>query len=360
MDLTRLGVLPHGRQLETAFLDDLCKICGALVDAGSASDKPGMMAVGLPARGNADSVAVGDTRMKAAPAQALLQYLWRCDNHGGLRMSATAVLLPALPAMAATPAAAGGATSSPPSAATSAAAAAAAPPSSPTATTSKRLLSEISGAAADLDEESVAGDREPREKKRSLIYTSSSSKVKGMEIEVRSMKGNERRQCQSRANQCRADLKALRRSIDQQAGQRAQAEELMRRSGGGAIGGGPRNFSEGGGDLGGLGPDLAQQSLARRVFVVRLSLQDSRRVLEETEGIGRGVMGDLESQRESLLRSRASVRDTGAAAGQARRLLGSISRRELRHRLCLYAVIALLSAAIVFVLYLKIRRRSLL
>ncbi|CBN79289.1 Soluble NSF Attachment Protein (SNAP) Receptor (SNARE) [Ectocarpus siliculosus] len=179
--------------------------------------------------------------------------------------------------------------------------------------------------------------------------------VKGMEIEVRSMKGNERRQCQSRANQCRADLKALRRSIDQ-AGQRAQAEELMRRSGGGAIGGGPRNFSESGGDLGGLGPDLAQQSLARS----RLSLQDSRRVLEETEGIGRGVMGDLESQRESLLRSRTSVRDTGAAAGQARRLLGSISRRELRHRLCLYAVIALLSAAIVFVLYLKIRRRSLL
>ncbi|CAB1116051.1 unnamed protein product [Ectocarpus sp. CCAP 1310/34] len=182
--------------------------------------------------------------------------------------------------------------------------------------------------------------------------------VKGMEIEARSMKGNERRQCQSRANQCRADLKALRRSIDQ-AGQRAQAEELMRRSGGGAIGGEPRSFSEGGGDLRGLGPDLAQQSLARRVLS-RLSLQDSRRVLEETEGIGRGVMGDLESQRESLLRSRASVRDTGAAAGQARRLLGSISRRELRHRLCLYAVIALLSAAIVFVLYLKIRRRSLL
>ncbi|CAM9682451.1 unnamed protein product [Ectocarpus sp. 8 AP-2014] len=131
----------------------------------------------------------------------------------------------------------------------------------------------------------------------------------------------------------------------------------MRRSGGGATGGGPRSFSEkGGGDPGGLGPDLTQQSLARS----RLSLQDSRRVLEETEGIGRGVMGNLESQRESLLRSRASVRDTGAAAGQARRLLGSISRRELRHRLCLYAVIALLSAAIVFVLYLKIRRRSLL
>ncbi|CAM9905797.1 unnamed protein product [Hapterophycus canaliculatus] len=90
-----------------------------------------------------------------------------------------------------------------------------------------------------------------------------------------------------------------------------------------------------------------------------MSLQDSRRVLEETEGIGRGVMGDLEGQRESLLRSRAHVRDTGGAAAKARGLLRSISRRELRHRLLLYVIIVGLSVAIVYVLYLKIRRRRL-
>lgn len=89
----------------------------------------------------------------------------------------------------------------------------------------------------------------------------------------------------------------------------------------------------------------------------RLSLLDSRRVLEETEGIGRGVVGDLESQRESLLRSRASVRGAEGAATSARRLLRSISRKELRHRLCLYLIILSLSVAIVVVLYLKIRRR---
>ncbi|CAM9647677.1 unnamed protein product [Pylaiella littoralis] len=176
--------------------------------------------------------------------------------------------------------------------------------------------------------------------------------VRGMEIEVRSMKGDERRQCQSRANQCRADLKALRRSLEQ-AGQRAQAEELMRRGGGGSIGGGPTGHADGGSVLGGLGPDLAQQSLARS----RLSLLDSRRVLEETEGIGRSVMGDLESQRESLLRSRANVSETAGAAATARQMLRSISRKELRHRLFLYLVIAALSAAIVCVLYSKIKRR---
>lgn len=89
----------------------------------------------------------------------------------------------------------------------------------------------------------------------------------------------------------------------------------------------------------------------------RLSLLDSHRVLEETEGIGRGVVGDLEAQRETLLRSRANVREAEGAATKARRLLRTISRRELRHRLCLYLVIVALSAAIVLVLYLKIRRR---
>lgn len=71
------------------------------------------------------------------------------------------------------------------------------------------------------------------------------------------------------------------------------------------------------------------------------------------------MMGDLEGQRESLLRSRTHVRETGGAAAQARGLLRSISHKELRHRLILYLVIVGLSVAIVYVLYLKIRRRRL-
>lgn len=89
----------------------------------------------------------------------------------------------------------------------------------------------------------------------------------------------------------------------------------------------------------------------------RVSLLDSRRVLDETEGIGRRVVGDLESQRESLLWSQAHVRETEDAAVKARRMLRSLSRKEFRHRLFLYLVILILSGAIVFVLYLKIRHR---
>lgn len=79
-------------------------------------------------------------------------------------------------------------------------------------------------------------------------------------------------------------------------------------------------------------------------------------MLEETEGIGRDVMGDLEAQRESFLRSNVNVRETEDAATKARRLLRSISRKEFRHRLFLYLVIFCLSTAIVSVVYLKIRR----
>lgn len=89
----------------------------------------------------------------------------------------------------------------------------------------------------------------------------------------------------------------------------------------------------------------------------RLSLLDSRRVLEETEGIGRGVVGDLESQRESLLRSSAHVRDTDSAATKARRVLRSIARKDLRHRLVLYMIISMLVLAILGVVYWKISRR---
>lgn len=87
-----------------------------------------------------------------------------------------------------------------------------------------------------------------------------------------------------------------------------------------------------------------------------MSLLDSRRVLEETEEIGQGVVGDLESQRESLLRSQAHVRQTGGISTRARRLLRSIARKEFRHRLILYLIIVGLSVAIVLVLYFKIRR----
>lgn len=87
-----------------------------------------------------------------------------------------------------------------------------------------------------------------------------------------------------------------------------------------------------------------------------MSLLDSRRVLEETEGLGRGVIGDLESQRESLLRSQANVRETEGMSQQARRALRSLSHKEFRHRLCLYLIILGLSVAIVVVVYFKIRR----
>ncbi|CAM9390674.1 unnamed protein product [Discosporangium mesarthrocarpum] len=179
--------------------------------------------------------------------------------------------------------------------------------------------------------------------------------IKGMDIEVRSMKGSERRQCQSRANQCRADLKALKRALNQ-AVERAQAEELRKGKWGGGDEGLTHNtWSSGPGFSGqdnSQGFDTAQASLNRG----RMSLLDSQRVLEETEGIGQRVTGDLEAQRESLLRSQGNVQETGGMVERARGELRALSGKELRHRLCLYLIISALSCAILYLLYLKIRK----
>ncbi|CAM9456787.1 unnamed protein product [Choristocarpus tenellus] len=186
--------------------------------------------------------------------------------------------------------------------------------------------------------------------------------VKEMEVEARSMKGSEQRESQSRVNQCRADLKSLRRSLDE-ALQRAKAEELRKGRRGTRGGGYNGNNSEYANNVWSTGAGLrqghieglqaAQESLDRS----RLTLLDSQRVLEETEVIGQGVATDLESQRESLLRSRSNVRGTSSVVQNARQELVSLSRKDLLHRLCLYLVIIALSCAILWVLYHKIRRR---
>jgi hypothetical protein len=68
-------------------------------------------------------------------------------------------------------------------------------------------------------------------------------------------------------------------------------------------------------------------------------------------------IGDLEAQRQSLLRASGYVTDVQGDAGTARALLAAIARRDARHKALLYAIIIALLFANGLVLYLKLRRR---
>ena len=75
----------------------------ALTAAGDADTSPKMFEVSHAARVEGAIAADNDARMKGALVQALVLYLWRCADHGGLRTSTAGAYLPADPTASARP-----------------------------------------------------------------------------------------------------------------------------------------------------------------------------------------------------------------------------------------------------------------
>lgn len=80
-------------------------------------------------------------------------------------------------------------------------------------------------------------------------------------------------------------------------------------------------------------------------------LRESQSILVETEYIGNQTLQQMGRQREQLHHTHASLAAVQEAATRAHVLLRDMSRRACRSRLALYAMIAVLSAAHVWVLY---------
>lgn len=175
-NLNSIGLLPTGRALADATLDEVSAIFLALTEAGDADNPPSIWGIGGPARDVGGSPADVESRVKAALTQALVTYLWRCDGRGGLKTSTTGAYLPAPPM------------SSPPVATPADAASSPAAPASAAAgvrsSIHKRLADEISQATESVVDlasegpESKLSSSEPASKKHSLIYVSIPKKVR--------------------------------------------------------------------------------------------------------------------------------------------------------------------------------------
>ncbi|ETV77135.1 hypothetical protein H257_09027 [Aphanomyces astaci] len=87
-------------------------------------------------------------------------------------------------------------------------------------------------------------------------------------------------------------------------------------------------------------------------------LEQSKRIVQETEHIGISVMDTLAQQRETLLSAHDKVKDTRETAGDARRVLQRMSQRVLTHKLTLWFVIVVLVVAIALVFYHNFIRRA--
>ncbi|KAL7680782.1 putative vesicle transport v-SNARE domain superfamily protein [Plasmopara halstedii] len=81
------------------------------------------------------------------------------------------------------------------------------------------------------------------------------------------------------------------------------------------------------------------------------TLEDTHRIVAETEEVGIAVLDSLASQRQSLLGAQEKVRETGAMTIEARRILQRMTRRIITNTIVLYTTIFALLVAICYVIY---------
>uniref|UniRef100_A0A914ZH42 Vesicle transport through interaction with t-SNAREs homolog 1A n=1 Tax=Parascaris univalens TaxID=6257 RepID=A0A914ZH42_PARUN len=80
-------------------------------------------------------------------------------------------------------------------------------------------------------------------------------------------------------------------------------------------------------------------------------LQDTYRMVVETEQIGAEVLGDLSSQRETISRARDRLREADSDLNRSRKVLSQMIRRVIQNRLLLLVIAVLLLFSLVFIIY---------
>lgn len=155
--------------------------------------------------------------------------------------------------------------------------------------------------------------------------------LRSMAAEIPKAKKGAAEGLEGKLQRYRADFEMLRRDLDG-ARQRATRSALLAESAGA-----PRDERS----------QRAHESMMRATQ----SLEESRRIVAETEEIGEATMGDLRGQREQLINAQERVDETHQFTGEAQRLLRSMGRRECQHKCVLVFIILVLMTANILTLY---------
>jgi len=162
-----------------------------------------------------------------------------------------------------------------------------------------------------------------------------------MDLEARSAPKPEAKELQSRVKTCRSEVGALRASLKQA-----------------IISGPPR--SAGGGCSSG---DEAGDSTAERARLLKMGerlhdgtskLKQAHKTVLETEQIGISILGDLKSQRETIMHSTGTLQRANESLARSKRTLSAIGRRAFANKLIMWVLIILLGAAVLLLMYLQI------
>ena len=81
------------------------------------------------------------------------------------------------------------------------------------------------------------------------------------------------------------------------------------------------------------------------------TLEQSRRLVGQTERIGDGILADLEMQKETLMDAQSKVKETKGFTVEAKRVLRLMGNRAFMHKCCVMFMIFFLAAVIGVVAY---------
>ena len=81
------------------------------------------------------------------------------------------------------------------------------------------------------------------------------------------------------------------------------------------------------------------------------TLEKSRQLIAESEGIGNKITTDLENQKETLMDAKTKVTETKQFTSDAKGILRMMGRRNVYHKLIMLTIILILFGAIVVTFY---------
>jgi vesicle transport through interaction with t-SNAREs protein 1 len=85
-------------------------------------------------------------------------------------------------------------------------------------------------------------------------------------------------------------------------------------------------------------------------------LREAHRTVMETEQIGASIMGDLASQRQTLMHSIGSLKGTSERLERSRRVIAAIGRRAWQNRAIMWVMIGMLVVLVLLMLFTLVHR----
>ncbi|KXS15631.1 putative vesicle transport V-snare protein vti1a [Gonapodya prolifera JEL478] len=90
-----------------------------------------------------------------------------------------------------------------------------------------------------------------------------------------------------------------------------------------------------------------------RLEIASRRLDAAQRIALETEQVGVGTLGVLQQQREQILRTRDTLSNADGFIAQSQRVLKGMQRRMMTNKLITGAIVVVLVAMIILIIYLK-------